>query len=84
MFLLSESLALLTSKIAFAIILAEEIIYDRLIKLASVDLISEANSINTQLTKIRVIIIKFRVALLEAQSKATQLEVLRSFESLES
>ena len=66
MSLLSELLVLLASRIAFAIILIEKTIYDRSIKLASVDLISKANSIDTQLTKIRIIITKFRIALLEA------------------
>ena len=66
MSLLSELFALLVNRVAFATILVEETIYDRLIKLALVDLIFEANSIDAQLAKIRIIIIEFRVALLEA------------------
>ena len=43
---LSELFVLLTSRVAFAAILVEETIYDRFIKLALVELISKANSID--------------------------------------
>ena len=64
--LLSELFVLLANRIAFAIILIEETIYDRFIKLTLVDLIFKANSIDAQLAKIRAIITKFYIALLEA------------------
>ena len=44
--LLSELLVLLVNRIALIITLIEETIYDRLIKLALIDLIFKANSIN--------------------------------------
>ena len=45
---LSESLVLLlANRVSFAIILIEKTIYDRLIKLNSIDIIFEANSIDT-------------------------------------
>ena len=44
--LLSELSISLANRIIFAIILIEEIIYDRLIKLILVDMISKASSIN--------------------------------------
>ena len=49
----------------FIAILIEETIYDRLIKSNLFDIISRTNSIDAQLIKIRTIIAKFRVALLE-------------------
>ena len=64
--LLSELFVLLANRVTFAIILIEEIIYNRSIELALVDLIFKANFIDTQLTKIKIIIAKFRVALLRA------------------
>ena len=69
--LLSESLVSLASRIAFATILVEEIIYDRLIKLASIELIFEVNFIDAQLAEIRIIIIEFYIALSKAQLEAT-------------
>ena len=81
---LSESPVSLTSRTAFAATSVEETIYDRSIESASVGPIFEANSIDTQLTEIRAIITEFRVALLGAQSEATQSEASESFKPLES
>ena len=61
--LLSELFVLIT-------ILIDKTIYNRFIKSNLVDIIFKANSIDTQLAEIRIIIAKFRVALLEAQLEA--------------
>ena len=82
MSLLSELFALLLiNKVTFITILVEETIYNRLIKLNLVDIILKANSIDTQLIKIKAIIIEFRATLLEA-IKASGLS--RSFRPSES
>ena len=62
----SRFVSLLSELFILITILIDEIIYNRSIKLNSIDIISEINSIDTQLAEIRIIIIEFRVALLEA------------------